>query len=43
MMLAELAEELMELTVARKGVDLPLYAVNDISLCCCLSCTCTCD
>ena len=42
-MLSELTEELMELTVETKGLDLPLFAVNDITLCCCLSCTCTCD
>ena len=40
-MLAELAQELMELTVVQKGVEQPLYAIASIELCCCLSCTCT--
>ena len=42
-MFTELTRELMELTVESKGHASPLYAVNDITLCCCLSCTCTCD
>jgi hypothetical protein len=42
-MFSELTQELMELTVESKGVGAPLYAVNDITLCCCLSCTCTCN
>lgn len=42
-MLTQLTEELLDLTVTQKGAGGVPYAVNDISLCCCLSCTCTCD
>ena len=41
-MFAELTDELMDLTVTQSGCG-GLYAVNEITLCCCLSTSCTCD